>query len=196
MSERFVDLVRHGAVEGGPAFNGRRDPPATSAGRDALLRMLLAVPGRWDRILCSPARRCAEPARALGARLGLAAEPLEALRERDFGLWEGLRPDQVDADALARFWADPAGHDPPDAEPFAAFRMRVRSAWLQLTEGDADRTLVLTHGGVIRAVLADVLAMPPERLLALEVPPGCFTRLRLPPPGGFASLVAHMPPET
>ncbi|MCF7990034.1 MAG: histidine phosphatase family protein, partial [Thiohalocapsa sp.] len=169
MNGRFVDLVRHGAVEGGPAFNGSLDVATTAAGRAALMHALESAAPAWDRILCSPARRCAEPAAALGTRLGLPVETLAGLRERHFGQWEGLRADQVDARALARFWADPCAYDPPGAESFADFQARVRAAWSALTAGDATHALVLTHGGVIRVMLAEVLGMAPRRLLALEV---------------------------
>ena len=145
----------------------------------------------WDRILCSPAQRCAAFAQFLGQRTGIPVEARDAFRERGFGVWEGKRADQLPGAELARFWTDPAGYDPPDAEPFALFRQRVAEGWRELTEGEGEHTLLITHGGVIRVILGEVLGLPDDRLILIEVPPACRTRVRLPREGGKPSLIAH-----
>jgi alpha-ribazole phosphatase len=53
----------------------------------------------------------------------------------------------------------------------------------------AGRSLVVTHGGVIRVIVGEVLQMPPPALLLLEVPHACRTRIRLPVGDGLPSLV-------
>jgi alpha-ribazole phosphatase len=201
MRYRLVDLIRHGEVEGGPCFRGRRDDPLSAAGW-AQLESATGIgpqavsdkqprPAIWERILCSPAVRCAQFADQLGAQLGVPVERLDALRERDFGAWEGLRADQLPLDELARFWADPSSYDPPDSEPFTAFHQRVLTAWQQVLDAEGSRLLVLTHGGVIRVILGALLGIPAERLILLEVPPACRSRLRVPISDGLPSLVAH-----
>ncbi|MEA3641771.1 MAG: histidine phosphatase family protein [Lamprobacter sp.] len=144
----------------------------------------------WDRILCSPAARCARFANRLGARLGLPVDEVDALRERDFGAWEGLRADQIPLQDLSRFWADPSTYDPPDSETFLAFRQRVLDGWRRSTDSGAH-LLLITHGGVIRVILGELLGIPAARLILLEVPPACHTRLRVPISGGLPSLIAH-----
>lgn len=196
---RLVDLLRHGEVEGGPRFRGACDDPLSAAGWAQLEAkaeaMIGAGPTPWDRVLSSPAQRCLAFAQALGNRLGLEVESVDALRERDFGAWEGLRADEIPAEALARFWCDPSGFDPPAAEPFWAFRARIADAWRGLVDGAGHHTLVLTHGGVIRVILAEVLGLADERLILLEVPPASGTRVRLPALASLGlakpSLVAH-----
>ena len=216
---RFADLIRHGEVAGSRCFRGQRDDPLSAAGW-AQLEAATGIPvpiegaiqgsvsraakGRikdlsdtavWDRLICSPAARCARFAERLGARMGLPVEPLEALRERDFGAWEGLRADQIPLSDLSRFWADPDTFDPPDSEPFRTFRQRVMAGWRQALEGGGEQLLLLTHGGVIRVILGELLGIPSQRLILLEVPTACRTRLRLPTQGGLPSLIAHGRPD-
>lgn len=195
MQHRLADLLRHGEAVGGPCFRGERDDPLSAQGWAQLEaatgpERTRAAPV-WRRILCSPAVRCAAFATDLGGRLELPVTPLPAFRERGFGAWEGLRAEQIPAADLARFWSDPLGYDPPEAEPFAAFRARVARGWTALTAGEDPHLLLIAHGGVIRVILGEVLGLAAERLILLEVPPACRSRLRLPLGGGLPSLVAH-----
>ncbi len=116
---------------------------------------------------------------------------LPALGERGFGAWEGVSADEVPIEDLSRFWADPLGYTPPGAEPFSAFRERVRGGWQAVLHGDARHPLVVTHGGVVRVIIGEVLGLAAEALLLIEVPPACRTRLRLPVGGGRPSLISH-----
>jgi alpha-ribazole phosphatase len=193
LPERCVDLLRHGEVVGGPCFRGSRDDPLTERGWAELLGATQSIadgPG-WDALLCSPMRRCAEFAHALGAKQGLPVTTLPGLGERHFGDWEGLPAAALPAADLAAFWQDPIGFTPPGAEPFADFRARVLAAWGQVQAGAGERTLVVTHGGVVRVIVGDVLSLPATSLLLLEVPHACRTRIRLPRGAGLPSLVSH-----
>lgn len=203
MHHRLIDLIRHGEAEGGPCFRGRRDDPLSPAGWAQLeaatgTRLRGAGPTDthkgsviWDRILCSPALRCAQFADHLAERLGLPVQRLDALRERDFGAWEGQPAERLPLEALERFWADPSSYDPPESEPFAVFRQRVLAGWQQLLEEEGQQLLVLTHGGVIRVILGELLGVPTDRMILLEVPPACRSRLRVPIGDGRPSLITH-----
>jgi broad specificity phosphatase PhoE len=193
MADRLVDLLRHGEVQGGGRFRGGRDDPLTEAGWAQMQAAADAATARWDCVLHSPATRCSAFAVRLAARLGLPVVALDAFRERGFGAWEGLRADQIPIEDLSRFWADPLGYDPPEAEPFAAFQARVRAGWHELLALGHAHPLLITHGGVVRVIVGEVLGLAADRLLLLEVPPACRTRLRIPLGGGRPSLMAHGP---
>lgn len=189
--DRFVDLLRHGETSGGARFRGVQDDQLSPAG---WTQMAAAVrDGRWHRIITSPARRCAAFAEALAVRQGLPLEAWPELGERHFGSWEGRTAAEIPLDELCRFWADPVGFTPAGAEPFAAMRDRSLAAWRRLEALDGDRLLVVTHGGIIRVLLGEVLGVAPNRLLLIEVPHACLSRLRLPAEFGHASLVRHGP---
>ncbi|MTW21593.1 histidine phosphatase family protein [Allochromatium palmeri] len=193
MSEPLVDLLRHGDVQGGACFRGERDDPLSALGWEQMRRATASVGTTgWTRIIASPARRCADFARELSAACGLPLSVMDAFRERAFGDWEGRPVDTIPSHELQRFWNDPVGYTPPRAEPFAEFRARVLAAWHELLDGDDEsHTLLITHGGVIRVLVAEVLRMSDTGLLLLEVPHACLTRLRIYPPPGRPSLIAH-----
>lgn len=198
MKERFVDLLRHGEVEGGVCFRGQRDDPLTDQGwyqmDEALKGFASGYGANWDAVFCSPAVRCRDFARSFAAGRGLPVQEVAAFAERGFGAWEGLKASEIPLAELSAFWADPQSFDPPDAEPFLAFRRRVADAWRELIQGEWQQGLVFTHGGVIRVILGEVLGMADQSLLLIEVPPAGLARLRLPVGGGLPSLVAHLPP--
>lgn len=83
------------------------------------------------------------------------------LAEMHLGDWEGLTPQEVDArfnGAYQQWRTKPSSVVIPRAEPIAAFRVRVRRALesiiAQCTDGEY---VVVSHGGVIAALLADLL---------------------------------------
>ncbi len=195
MSERLLDLLRHGEVAGGKRFRGRRDDPLTDRGW-AQMRAAVGTdapePDGWRRIISSPANRCRAFAEHLAREQDLPLDISPALAERDFGDWEGLSTDQIDPTDLTRFWTDPEDFTPPGAEPLPAFRHRVHDRWRSLLDAeDQGNALLVTHGGVIRILIAEVLGISPDRLLLIEVPHACRTRLRLPGDAWRPSLVAH-----
>ncbi|WP_295445631.1 histidine phosphatase family protein [uncultured Thiodictyon sp.] len=190
MTDRFIVLLRHGEVQGGGRFRGGQDDPLSGTGWGQL-RGAAARERELTHIVSSPSRRCAEFARTLAAERGLPLALIDALGERRFGDWEGLAADQIPVAQLTRFWDDPVGYTPPGAEPFMEFRGRVLDAWQAQLQGRDPHTLMLTHGGVLRVIMAQVLGMTDCAGLLLEVPYACVTRLRLPAPPGRPSLMTH-----
>jgi broad specificity phosphatase PhoE len=197
MNARLLDLLRHGEVQGGPCFRGQRDDPLTDQGwhhmQLALVSLADAQGARWDQVICSPATRCRAFAEHFATARDLPLAVHEALAERDFGAWEGRGASEIPLEDLSAFWADPQAFDPPESEPFVAFRRRVAAGWRQLIASEWRHGLVLTHGGVIRTILGELLGLSDAALILLEVPPACITRIRLPQGGGRPSLVAHLP---
>lgn len=197
-NDRLVDLLRHGAVVGGERFRGAADDRLSARG---LAQMRAAVAGLkgwpggrslpYDALFSSPARRCAEPARELAARHGLPLALLPELSERRFGAWENRRAGDLPNAELKRFWDDPAGFTPPGAEPFEALRERVLRGWDRILEHRTDFPLVVTHGGVIRVILGQILDLSAAAMIRIEVPPACRTRLRVPLGEGRPSLMFH-----
>jgi broad specificity phosphatase PhoE len=193
MQDRFVDLLRHGEAQGGARFRGGHDDPLSAEGWEQMTRATAENPD-WTRIVCSPSLRCSEFAQRLAERCKLPVSSLSGLRERGFGAWEGLAAHQIPSQELTRFWDDPVGYAPPGGEPFDVFRERVMATWGQVCEEGEPFTLAVTHGGVIRVVLSEVLRIPPEASLLIEVPPASLSRLRIPESPGRPSLMRHGPP--
>ena len=88
------------------------------------------------------------------------------------------------------FFADPVHAKPPGGESFAACAARAVAA---LDLGEAGTTLVLGHGGSLRAILAQHLGLPLDRALDLAWQPFGLSRLDT-YAQGRASLAFHNRP--
>jgi len=177
-----LDLLRHGATAGGGGFRGSLDDALSPEGW-AQMRAATASAGPWDLVVSSPLQRCAAFAAELAGARGLPLQLEGDLRELHFGTWEGRDAAglmQDDAGALGRFWADPYAFTPPGGEPVAAFEARVLDAVARLRRECAGRRLLLvTHGGVMRLLLARARGLRREALLQVEVAHGALHRLCL-----------------
>lgn len=146
-------LLRHTRpdVDAGTCY-GRRDVglAATFAEEaEALLSQLLA----FDRVVTSPLSRCRRLADYIAGQTSRDVTEDDRLREMDFGRWEGsawsaLPRGEIDA------WANDFLHARPHGgESVAMLRARALEA-LDAYRKLAGDTLIVTHGGVIKAALA------------------------------------------
>ncbi|WP_248914754.1 alpha-ribazole phosphatase family protein [Pseudomonas moorei] len=175
-----LDLLRHGETELGGGLRGSLDDALTEKGWQQMREAVLAQ-GPWDHLVSSPLQRCARFAEELAGRLGLPVELQADLQELHFGAWEGQSAAalmETDADSLGLFWADPYAFTPPQGEPVAAFAARVLAAIARLHATYAgERVLLVSHGGVMRLLLAQARGLPREQLLNVEVGHGALFSL-------------------
>ncbi|ROM56238.1 histidine phosphatase family protein [Pseudomonas canadensis] len=167
-----LDLLRHGETELGGGLRGSLDDALTANGW-AQMRAAVMEQGPWDRLVSSPLQRCARFAEELGAQLKLPVTLEKDLQELHFGAWEGQSAAalmETDAEGLGLFWADPYRFTPPEGEPVSAFSDRVLGAVARLHQAYAgERVLLISHGGVMRLLLARARGLPREQLLSVEV---------------------------
>ncbi|HCT05473.1 MAG TPA: histidine phosphatase family protein [Pseudomonas sp.] len=177
-----LDLLRHGETELGGGLRGSLDDALTATGWTQM-RAAVLQQGPWDRLVSSPLQRCARFAEELGERLNLPVSLEKDLQELHFGAWEGQSAAALmdtDAEGLGLFWADPYGFTPPDGEPVSDFSRRVLGAVARLHQAYAgQRVLLISHGGVMRLLLAQARGLPREQLLNVEVGHGGLFRLQV-----------------
>ncbi|MDQ3200588.1 MAG: alpha-ribazole phosphatase family protein [Pseudomonadota bacterium] len=175
-----LDLLRHGETELGGGLRGSLDDALTDTGW-AQMREAVVGQGPWDRLISSPLQRCARFAEALGTQLHLSVQLEKDLQELHFGAWEGQSAAalmETDADGLGLFWADPYAFTPPQGERVADFATRVLAAVERLHAAYAgERLLLISHGGVMRLLLAQARGLPREQLLNVEVGHGAMFSL-------------------
>jgi alpha-ribazole phosphatase len=167
-----LDLLRHGETELGGGLRGSLDDALTEKGW-AQMRAAVVAGGPWDRLVSSPLQRCARFAAELGEQLNLPVHLDKDLQELHFGAWEGQSAAalmETDAEALGLFWADPYSFTPPQGEPVSKFAERVLGAVERLHQAYAgERVLLISHGGVMRLLMAQARGLPREQLLNVEV---------------------------
>jgi broad specificity phosphatase PhoE len=131
---------------------------------------------------------------------GVLVEP--DLAEQSFGEWHGMKYTALaalQADAYHRFWLAPAHEAPPGGESFVHVMERVARTVRRLNEEYEGRDIIaVTHGGTIKAALAQALDLAPEHALAFSVDNLSLTRLeRFDGPGvghGWKVVSVNQPP--
>lgn len=170
----LLHLMRHGEPVSPGRMLGRTDAPVSAEGITACLRQAEAL--GVDRIVSSDLTRARDCAVAIGVAKVIAPTVDARWREMDFGDWDGLLPAQVDPVALARFWGDPDNAPPPGGERWMDLTTRVRAA---LGSIGAETTLVVTHGGAIRAALAALCGFDLRQVWAFDLPCAAVISLRI-----------------
>jgi alpha-ribazole phosphatase len=169
-----VWLIRHGepADEVRGRCYGSLDVSLSENGRAQMVRVAGHLAGEpIAAIYSSPLRRAIDSANAIAAGRAIPCEPVEGLREIDFGGFEGLTWEEIAAryPVLYRQWMDtPTEVTFPNGENFSAMRGRVLRAFDEIRKRSAGRTIaIVSHGGVNRAIIAQALQMPDRRVFSL-----------------------------
>jgi alpha-ribazole phosphatase len=89
--------------------------------------------------------------------------------ELDFGLWEGKTWETIDRLESERWMKDFVNNCPPGGETLNEMNNRVMSFWEELILRPSRRIVVITHGGVIRLILAAVNASPLKSIFDVNV---------------------------
>jgi len=180
-----LHLLRHGTTADGGRFNGRTDVAPTASGLDDCLDQASDL--SFDLVVSSDLQRCVTAAERIAQahRVELRIDP--AWRELDFGRWDGLDPRELDPAAVSRFWDDPDRHPPEDGERWSDLVRRVADA---LADMDLRSTLVVAHGGSIRAALAHLCGFDMRQVWAFQLGNAALISLEIwPGDGGAAQIV-------
>jgi len=188
-----LDLLRHGEPLGGRRYRGQQDDALSELGWQQMWQSVGEYHA-WQQIVSSPLQRCHAFAQALGERIGAPVRSEPRFAEVGFGQWEGktrAELEQLDPEQVSRFYQDPVNNRPPGAEPLENFVERVSSGFTALlTDYPGQALLVVAHAGVIRAILSQVLDMPPAAMYRINVANAGITRLSSDRERGV-NLVSH-----
>lgn len=176
-----IDIIRHGECEGGAIFRGSTDVKLTSQGFARMQAASEKFERDWDMIIASPMQRCWQFGQWMAQQTGLPLQADARLKEMHFGTWDGQEIDQVwqeHRQLLSAWRQDPSAHTPPEGEPLADVDQRVK-AWYAdvLQEYAGKKVLCVTHGGIIRVILATVMQLPISLLNRFDVPYACVSRV-------------------
>lgn len=163
-------------------------------------------------VVTSPLERCRETVRGLlaghGAEAAVPVHREKGLLECDYGAWTGREIKTLAKEPLWRtVQAHPSAAVFPDGESLAAMSSRGVEAvrrWDRSVEEEhgADATWVaVSHGDVIKAVLADALGLHLDEFQRIMVDPGSLSVVRYTPHRALvltmnsaAGSLAHLAP--
>jgi broad specificity phosphatase PhoE len=173
-------FVRHALVhpDSMTYLYGTDDVPVCDATMTAQAPRYAALAARLPRparLVCTPLSRTQLTAAALMRAGYPTQEPLidPAFIEQDFGELQGTPIARFDARNAAErhpFWPIHAAETPPGGESFAHLITRV-GAGLEALRANATgkHTIIVSHGGAIRAACAYALGLTPHQALCLQI---------------------------
>jgi broad specificity phosphatase PhoE len=160
-------FVRHGQTDWNVQgkLQGHADIPLNNVGRAEAAGLSEKI-SEIDFDLCfsSDLLRAFETARILTATRPLAIKPVHALRERNFGLWEGrLFSELLEYEKGGQPF-------PEDIENDEAIQRRISPLLEEIVSNYPGATiLVVTHGGVLRSLLAHLLNIDSSSILSIQM---------------------------
>ncbi len=149
----------------------------------------------FDKVYSSPLLRCQCLAEALclDAHLGLNQHTIIAddrLKELHFGDWELSAWDDIPREVFDTWANDYANLAPPNGETFTQLHERAKSFLAEVSIHSPDQhILVITHGGLIRALIAEVMEIPLKRLFRVVIDHASLTQLEF---GGAVPKIAFI----
>ena len=179
----IVTVLRHGAVTGrAHVFRGMLDDALAQEGAEQMQRALAhCAAANFDALATSPLKRCHEFAATYAARHRLPLRVLPQFCELSFGDWEGLTPDEAavrDPEVFQVFSANHGEHAPPNGESLAQFRARIGLGWQEwLANDEGTNRLLITHAGVMRALLMELFGFTPAQAFRIALPEAACLRI-------------------
>ncbi len=161
-----ITLIRHTTPAISPGLiYGRTDVPLADSFTMELASVRAKLPGTFDVVYSSPSQRCVQ----LAEQLAPAVRLDERLRELNFGEWEGQTWDTIDRQASELWMQDFVNNAPPGGESMRQVNERVMDFWSELIHQPYRHVGVVTHGGVIRLLVAADRQIPLVSAFTIDV---------------------------
>lgn len=172
-----IFLIRHTqpAISKGLIY-GRLDVPVQDSFTAEAPVILQQLPMPFDQVYSSPASRCTQLAALITPEY--ITDP--ALYELDFGDWEGKTWDTIDRQQSDTWMNDFVNLAPPKGENMLQMESRILIFWNQLLLQPFNKVAIITHGGVIRILLAKQQSISLKDAFSIPVAIGGVFRLSSP----------------
>jgi len=187
-------LIRHGETEGGEEkqYKGHMDVPLSEKGVRQIKRVseYICQNTGLKAVYTSDLSRAIRSAEIIAEPHSLKPIVAPSLRERNFGLWEGMSFDEIREKYPEEFeaWAgNPLKFSPIGGESTLEVRDRVIKALDKIIRDHRSKVIqdagykmrktknhtsphiaVVSHGGVNRIILCHILGIPLENLFRIE----------------------------
>lgn len=199
-----IIFVRHGQTKWNLAgrYQGQTDTELSSLGfaQACCLAKHFPLQEKISAIYSSDLTRAAQTAEVLARSFACEMHLRQALRELNFGRWEGLTRQQMEAEwpeLATRFFVCPEKETPPEGESFSCVQKRAMAEIKGLQErwrGNKN-IVVVAHGAVLRAVLAACLHIPLKYVWSIRQDNTAVSIVRFEPENCYVELLngtAHL----
>ncbi|MBQ0151978.1 MAG: alpha-ribazole phosphatase [Chryseobacterium sp.] len=160
-----IHIIRHTAVENPEQLcYGFSDIPL----RDRFLEDFEMVKAGqdYDSVFVSPAERCQRLAHFFKFKF----KTDERLREMNFGDWELKKWNDIPSVEIDPWYKDFVNVPAKNGESLVAMQTRVSEFWKDLLNNSkVEKVLLITHLGVIRLIIQQVLEFPLENMFRLQI---------------------------
>ena len=134
-------------------------------------------------VYSSDLQRALRTAERIAAAHSLKVQSEPALREVNYGAWEGLTETEIVAN-WSREWqlrlADPQNQGPPSGESYAALWQRVEPVWESIiTRHREENVALVAHNSTLRILLCHVLGVPVQNYRRMLISNGGLSRVEV-----------------
>ncbi len=134
-----------------------------------------------DTIISSPSKRTLMTADSIAKSTKIQIQTDAALKERPFGIWDGLYFDAIERDFPEEYLAwkkNPIGFVPQGGESILDLAVRVKNILDQIISQYHGKTVVIvSHVGPIRVMVTQSMDMPLEKYRQLTINYGSISRI-------------------
>lgn len=173
----LVLLARHPEIKKDRPleFVGQREVPLSAAGEKQAKKLSRFIRENYSlrSIFSSPLKRCLKTALEIARSFELPVRQEERLKEMNFGNWEGKTVEEIfKENAQANLFF------PPGGETIEKFRRRVERFFSEMAAANGEGTvLVVSHAGVLKAILLRVLGLPLDQFWEIPQDTGALTEI-------------------
>lgn len=186
MKSYYIQLIRNGLTAGnvGGRYIGHTDEELSTEGIEQIKQMKedYKYPD-VEAVFSSPLKRCTQTAKLIYPN----CDPIiiDGFIEYNFGEFEGKSAEELESHPVFPDWlAGKKGVSPPFGESNEDFSQRIAQTMIKVIDGviqsGITKTAIVTHGGVIMALLA-MFGLPEASMHEWLTPGGCGYTIRVTP---------------
>lgn len=192
-----ITFIRHGATintEENRLFDDETYPAINVNGKiemENISNWIKKKGLKVDKIYSSTALRTTQSARILSQICNSNFEIIEGLESRKMGIWSGLSFKEIEEKyphTLEAYHKDPENYRTEGGETILELNKRIAQTINEIIENNLNkRLIIITHGDVIQAAIANALGIPVQHQFKVYIPTGSATQISY--FEDFASLV-------
>lgn len=182
-----IYLIRHTTplIEKGVCY-GQSDIPLAESFQTELSKLTSHLPEIFDMVYSSTMHRCDKLAPFIFTK-----EPFKTdkrLLEMNFGNWEMKKWADISQEPLNEWMNDFVQVRVPNGENFIDLYNRVNQFMDELIQTNYEKVAIITHAGVIRSVLCQILEIPLRNAFKIPIDYGSITKININPKSCYQSI--------